>query len=241
MLRRLAFWGAIPFLIPQALYVQRTAPRFAGASGPNKGKMGEGPPLKLHAVGDSIIAGVGASVYPLALIGRTATALSMRLERTVEWSARGRIGAKSEDVLANLIDEMEPGPADVVLVSVGVNDITGLRTTTAWVRNLTSIIERLRERSPDAVIAIVGLPPLSGFPLLPQPLRAVIGMRGQTFDIAARRVIAGYSRVIHVPIDFEASADKFSPDGYHPSEASYAEFGAVVADAMIAELAGNRS
>ena len=238
MLRRLVFWGSIPFLIPQALYVRRTAPRFAGASGPDEGSTGEGSPMRLHAVGDSIIAGVGASDYSRALIGRTAEVLSRRLERTVDWSTRGRIGARSADLLAELIGRMEPGPADVVLVSVGVNDVTGLRRTTTWVRNLTSIIERLREHSPDAVIAFAGLPPLSGFPLLPQPLRSVIGLRGRVFDQAARDVVARHERVVHVPVDFETSADKFADDGFHPSEESYVDFGVAVADAVIAEISG---
>lgn len=238
MLRRLAFWSAIPFLIPQALYVRRTAPRFDGASGPDHGRIGEGRPLKLHAVGDSIIAGVGASDYSRALIGRTAEVLSVRLERTVIWSARGRIGARSADLLAELIGLMEPGPADVILVSVGVNDVTGLCTTTTWARNLTSIVERLRERSPEAVIAFTGLPPLSGFPLLPQPLRAVIGLRGRTFDQVAREVVSRHDRVVHVPVDVETSPDRFAADGFHPSEESYVDFGIAVADAVIAEMAG---
>ena len=193
--------------------------------------------MRLHAVGDSIIAGVGASDFSKALIGRTAEVLSSRLERTVDWSARGRIGAQSADLLTDLIGRMEPGPADVVLVSVGVNDVTGLRTTTAWIRNLTSIIERLREHSPDAVIAFAGLPPLSVFPLLPQPLRAVIGLRGRTFDQAVRDVVARHGRVVHVPIDLKISPEKFAADGFHPSEESYVDFAVAVADAVIAEIA----
>ena len=203
------------------------------------GRTGEGSSLTLHAVGDSIIAGVGASDYSRALVGRTAEILSRRLERSVDWSARGRIGAQSADLLSDLIGRMEPGPADVVLVSVGVNDVTGLRRTTAWVRNVESIIERLREHSPDAVIAFAGLPPLSGFPLLPQPLRAVIGMRGQTFDQAARDVVAQHDRVVYVPLDFETSPEQFADDGFHPSEESYIEFGATVADAVVAAMAEN--
>ena len=236
MLRRFVFWGSIPFLIPQALYVRRTAPRFAGASGPSQGTIGEGERLVLRAVGDSIIAGVGASDFSRALIGRTAEVLSRELDRAVDWSANGRIGARSSDLLAELIGQMPSGPADAVLVSVGVNDVTGLRTTSAWVRDLTSIIERLRGHSPAAVIAFAGLPPLSGFPLLPQPLRAVIGLRGRIFDQAAREVVARHDRVVHVPIDFETSPEKFAADGFHPSEESYVEFAQVVADAMITEI-----
>ncbi len=237
MLRELCFWGVIPFLIPQAMHVSRTAPRFAGATGSPFGVVGEGEGLTLLAIGDSIVAGVGATDFPRSLVGRTAESLSSKLGRRVDWTAHGRIGAKSADVLDELIEQVDTGSADVVLVSVGVNDITGLRTTGSWVRNLRSILARLREHSPEAVIALNGLPPLSDFPLLPQPLRAVIGLRGRTFDHAARDVIDECSGVIHVPIEFETSPEKFADDGFHPSETAYLDFADAVADAVIAELA----
>ncbi len=237
MLRELCFWGAIPFLIPQAMHVRRTAPRFAGAAGSPFGVVGEGEDLSLLAIGDSIIAGVGATDFSASLVGRTAESLSGKLSRRVDWRAHGRVGARSADVLDDLIEQAGSKRADVVLVSVGVNDVTGLRTTGSWIRNLRSILTRLREHSPDAVIALNGLPPLSQFPLLPQPLRAVIGLRGRTFDHAARSVIGENAGVIHVPIEFETSPEKFSNDGFHPSEASYVDFASTVADAVIAELA----
>ena len=56
-MRNVVFWGSLPFLAPQALYVRRTAPRFAEASGPSKGAIGAGPGKRLVAIGDSIVAG----------------------------------------------------------------------------------------------------------------------------------------------------------------------------------------
>lgn len=244
MLRRLAFWAAIPFVLPQAIYVYRTAPRFAGAGGPSEGTATNGAPkaasrLTVHAVGDSIIAGVGASDFSKALIGRTAAALARQTGHDVDWSAHGRIGARSTDLLTELIDGMAAEPADVILVSIGVNDVTGLRRTTSWIRNLEAIIHRLRAHSPKAVIAFTGLPPLSEFPLLPQPLRTIIALRGRTFDQAAQDVLRRHDRVVHVPIDVEAGPDKFADDGFHPSEVSYVEFADTVSNAIVAEM-GNR-
>ena len=64
--RRALFWLLLPLMIPQALRVRRTAPRFAGASGEDAGvcdvAMGEedAPRLRLLAIRHYIIAGVGA-------------------------------------------------------------------------------------------------------------------------------------------------------------------------------------
>ena len=60
-MRNLLFWGLFPFALPQAVYVRRTAPRFAPPDCAPSGRVGSGPPLKIVGIGDSIIAGVGAA------------------------------------------------------------------------------------------------------------------------------------------------------------------------------------
>lgn len=224
-------------LLPQALYVRQTAPRFADAGGARDGVAGSGVERRLVAVGDSIIAGVGASVLERALVGRTAAALAAALECRIRWTAHGHTGATS----SRLIDEHLPGVdargADMILLSIGVNDVTSLTTLDRWRSNLNGLFDRLEAAADDAVIAFAGVPPLGGFPLLPQPLRAVLGARAGALDLAAREVIADRPRVIHVPVDFDTSPDKFAADGYHPSEESYVTFGQVMADAIAPRVA----
>jgi lysophospholipase L1-like esterase len=232
-MRNLLFWGAIPFLLPQALYVRRTAPRFAPAGGPTDGAVGEGRQARLLAVGDSIIAGVGATELSRALVGRTAAALAASLDCRVCWYALGVSGYRSTQVLDELVPQLPEAVSDYVIVSVGVNDITGLTTLRKWRHNMATLLEALQAHSPDAVIAVAGMPPMHGFPLLPQPLRATFGMRSRAFDAAVKDVVAGYPRAVHVPLDFEPEPHEFAPDGYHPSEDSYVKFGRYVADGLL--------
>ena len=82
-------------------------------------------------------------------------------------------------------------------------------------------------------IAVAGLPPLHDFPLLPQPLRATFGMRARVLDDVARQVIADCENALHVPVDFEPEPERFAPDGYHPSEIGYAEFGRHMAEGLL--------
>ena len=81
--RRLAFWLLLPFVALQGLRVRRRAPRFAAAEGPLQGRTGQGNPLRLLAIGDSIIAGVGAKTIEAALTGQMAQALANRLDRAI--------------------------------------------------------------------------------------------------------------------------------------------------------------
>jgi len=236
-MRNVLFWVVFPFLLPQALYVRKTAPRFAPASGPAEGSVGDGKPTRLLAVGDSIIAGVGASELSKAMVGQTATAIAKSQNCCVSWQALGVSGYNAAKILERLMPELPDVAVDYIIVSVGVNDITGLTTMRKWRQNLSLLLDKLQTHSPNAVIAVAGMPPLHGFPLLPQPLRALFGMRGRSFDKVAKMVIDTYQNSIHVPLDFEPDSNKFAPDGYHPSEESYAEFGHHMADRLLASKA----
>lgn len=236
-MKNLLFWIAFPFLLPQALYVRKTAPRFAPAAGPKTGVTGEGNQIRLLAIGDSIIAGVGATELGKALVGHTAAALAESKHCSVQWQALGVSGYTSMKILERLMPKLPELSADFIIVSVGVNDITGLTTMRQWRRNLSLLLERLQVHSPEAFVAIAGMPPMHGFPLLPQPLRAVFGMRARSFDEAAKTVISRYLNAIHVPLDFDPDAEKFSADGYHPSETSCAEFGRQMAGSLVARKA----
>ena len=230
------FWAALPFLVPQALYVRRTAPRFADAGGAREGTAGSGPERRLAAFGDSIIAGVGASDLERALVGRTSSALADRLQCRVRWTAQGHTGANSTRLIRKHLPRLSITDADVVLLSVGVNDVTSLTPMDRWRDNLNELFDHLTTRNGELLVAFTGLPPLGGFPLLPQPLRAVLGLRARLLDQAARETIDSWPQVVHIPVDFDTSPERFAPDGYHPSEESYVTFGEVVADAIATRL-----
>lgn len=221
LLKRLGFWLLLPLVVPQALRTRRHARRFAPAAGPQAGTVGRGPHMELLSVGDSIVAGVGAATQSEALVGRFADALAGATGRTVRWMARGQVGIRA-GTAAGLLASHEPSATvDLVLVSVGVNDVTGLRRTGAWRRDLARFLEEVHRRAPHAVVLVTGLPPLGGFPLLPQPLAWVLGLRAGVFDRAARAICRARPWCLFVATDFDPSAGQFAADGYHPNPASY--------------------
>ncbi len=236
-MRRLLFWSALPFVLPQALRVRKTARRFAAAAGPEFGSVGHGAKFKLLAIGDSIVAGVGASTLAHALIGQVAKALAQPLAARVEWQALGIVGADLRKIVRDLVTQLPPEPVDAIFVSAGVNDVTGLTPTRVWRAQLSALLCALNKHSPNAPIVILGLPPMQRFPLLPRPLRAVIGLRAEILDQIAMIEIAKHPNAVHLPLKFEARPQDFSGDGYHPSEASYTVLGQWVADAILAKLA----
>jgi lysophospholipase L1-like esterase len=200
--------------------------------GPQEGVVGTGEPLRLLAIGDSIVAGVGVATLAEAMPGRLAHALAGRLGRQVRWVARGVSGFDAADVRRRLVPDLAERDFDVVFVSVGVNDVTRIRTTAAWMRDLPGLVEDLRRNSPEALIVVSGLPPLDGFPLLPQPLRAVFALRARTFDAIAEHALGRLPGVLFTPNRFEPRPEFFAPDGYHPSGESCRIWAEAVAAAV---------
>jgi len=234
--RSAMFWSLLPFVAVQGLRLRRTGPRLAGALGDTKGRVGSGRTLRLLAIGDSIIAGVGAGTLERALVGCTARALADALDVAVEWEAHGRSGATSVEVLTELVPAIDPRPADAIVVSVGVNDVTALSTIRAWRANLRALVAALHRHSPGAVMVVAGLPPLRVFPLIPEPLRRVIGLRGETLDAVSRELLRGHPGVFHVTVSFDLREGSFCADGFHPSESSYIEFGQAMAARIMENL-----
>lgn len=230
--RGILFWTLFPFVIPQAMKVRRNAPRLSAAAGPTFGSFGSGKTIRLAAIGDSIIEGVGAETLADALPGQAAEELARLMGCEVCWNAYGLIGATSSVVSRRLIPKLPGVPFDVVIVSVGVNEVTTLRPVRRWSTDLGRLLDELRAHSPEATIALVGLPPLSSFPLLPQPLRAVMGIRAGMLDEAGKLEVHQRQRVLHVPIEIDPAPEKFCADGFHPSSLSYRELGRQVAAAI---------
>jgi lysophospholipase L1-like esterase len=232
---RLGFWTLMPLLLPQGMQVRQRARRFAPAAGPTEGVQGEGPPLRLLAVGDSIVAGVGIPTLEQALTGQLARALAQRCARRVHWRAAGRNGACAETLLRRLLPALPEGPCDLILLSVGVNDVTQLRRSARWRSDLACLLQALRGRHPQAPILALGLPPLQAFPLLPAPLRQVLGWRARWFDRLMREAAAGQAGVRHMALHSPPRPEDFSPDGFHPGIAACRKLG----DALAAAAAGD--
>lgn len=227
-MRRALFWLSLPLLLPQGLWLKRTARRLPPALGPISGAMGTGETRRLLLVGDSIIAGVGVEQLADALPGQLARALAARHQCRVEWHAYGDNGASCGDLLRQL-PALPPIAADWVLVSVGVNDVTRLTTAAAWRRRLSALLRALSEHSPEATILLAGVPPMQRFPALPTPLRQVFGWRAGRLDSVGCAVAATLARVRHLPTPVPDDPAAFASDGYHPNAQACAVWAQTIA------------
>lgn len=235
-LRRIAFWSLLPLAALQGLSLRKTAIRLPPPPGMTQGVFGQTAqnhykkPFRLLALGDSIIAGIGASSQNQSLPAHLARALAQIKGQAVSWNSMGRNGTNSTDLLGMLVELQNQPPPDLVLISIGVNDVTGLCSSKTWQTNIITLCEKLGARWPAAVIVFAGLPPMDQFPLPPQPLRFCLGLRASYFDHLASRLIEAQAGMLHIPTLIDPTEHDFCADGFHPSEQAYAVWGEEMAE-----------
>lgn len=233
---RAVVYALFPVLLSQAFALRRHALTLVPAAGVPAGTIGRGDPLRFLAIGDSIIAGVGARRVERSTVVHVARFMSGRLAREINWHASGMIGAGARRVRRDAVPQLPVQPFDVILVSVGVNDVLKLERSARYRRHLLKLVHDLRRHSPHAVIGLLGLPPLDEFPKLRRPLRWIVGLRIRRFDAVAREAIARVPNAMHIPVRFSPRPDMFSDDGLHPSETSQRRLAKIIAGALTPQL-----
>ena len=232
----------LPLLFVQGYWLRRTTPRLPDAAGPLTGTVsGEGEPLRLIALGESTVAGMGARTQEAALAGQLALAVQRATRRSVAWEVVARSGINARQCQVELVPKLTGRRADVVMIALGVNDAIELHTARRWTSDIEKLIEDVRAKVGDALVLLSGVPPLDDFPALPQPLSFVLGARSASLGRASLEMVNRLRRVVYVPfqIDNQRRREFFSADGFHPSELGYREWAAQLA-AAYAESVGRQ-
>lgn len=232
-----ALVAGLPLFAWQAHRLRRDTPRLPEAQGPCEGRIaGDEPALKLAAIGESTVAGVGVANHEHALVGRCAQALAQRTGRAVDWVACGSNGATARDTRYKQVPRV-PADTDIVVIAVGVNDVLSGCTPETWYQNLTKLLASTHRRARRAVIVLSAVPPMGHFPAIAQPLRGLLGLRAGGFDRISSMVAASCPRAVYLPIPFEGGAEYFCDDRFHPSPLGYERWGALVGKAAAVRLA----
>ena len=235
MLQRLSRVVAIPLapiLIVQGRRLRRTIPRLPDAALPWTGEHPGPAPLRLLVLGDSTAAGVGAATQADALPGHLARQFHSRLGRGTTWTALGRNGATARDIITDYLDDASSVPFDVVFLTIGANDALGLRSRSAFSRDVRLIVDTLRAANADALILVSLMPRFDRFASLRQPVKWNLALHAASLDAGARASVAGLRQVFAIPKPPPYTPTFWASDGFHPGPNGYREWAEFALDAV---------
>ena len=208
-----------PVLWLQGRYVRKVTPKLPEPQGLREGVTGQGPSLRLLIAGDSAAAGVGAASQDAALCGQLVQSLSQQF--TVTWQLKAITGLDSPG-LESMLETVTSEPLDVVVLSIGVNDVTSLMSPQSWVDWQERLAESVISRHSPKLLIHSAVPPMHGFSALPQPLRWFLGRWAQEMNSRLDLSVKGETRKFFQWPVHRAVSDGLATDGFHPGAAGYA-------------------
>jgi lysophospholipase L1-like esterase len=212
-------WLLGPLLWLQARHVRRVTPRMPEPPGLRAGTAGRGPLIRLLVAGDSGAAGVGAPTQDHALCGQLVRCLSPH--HTVEWCVLAANGLDSPGLLT-LLQDAPCARFDVVVLSMGANDATGLCAPLQWARWQTRLAELIDLRFAPALLVHSAVPPMHACLALPQPLRWFMGRWARQMNHSLAQLLTEQvGRSMHWHPETTTTAG-MAADGIHPSSEGYA-------------------
>lgn len=128
---KLSTFFLLPVLFIQGHKVRKNTPRLAEAKGEREGRAGQGKSLSLLILGDSAAAGVGVENQKDALSG--AIIQELQNEFSLQWKLHAKTGDTTRQVF-NALQHLEEQKYDVIVTSIGVNDVTKLISAKSWIK-----------------------------------------------------------------------------------------------------------
>lgn len=198
--------------------------------------VGSGKTLKYVILGDSTAVSQGAD-YRDGIATLTAKNLAKSQSRAVLYTNFAISGARIGDVRAIQVEAAAKLKPDLVLMSVGANDVTHLTSLKNVEADLIAIVSQLREANPKVKIVITGSPQMGAVPRIPQPLRWLAGWQVGEINKMFLRVATEQQLVFAYLADrtgpiFARDRSLFAADKFHPNAAGYAVWEPVLNDAI---------
>lgn len=219
----------LPVLFVQGNKVRKNTPRLLEPKGEREGGIGQGKPLSLLILGDSAAAGVGVETQKDALSG--AIIQELQNEFFLQWKLHAKTGNTTRQVF-HALQHLEERKYDVIVTSIGVNDVTKLTSAKSWIQQQKQLFEHIQKRFQPKLIIVSGVPPMQHFPALPNPLAWLFGQYAEQMNQKLQQWLAPQSQFKFLQYDietFQAMNLTMASDGFHPSKEVYEIWGRQIA------------
>ncbi|MEX5288921.1 SGNH/GDSL hydrolase family protein [Acinetobacter towneri] len=230
---RTATLALIPALVIQGSRVKKNTIRLPEAEGAREGITGQGQTLSLLILGDSAAAGVGVAHQNDALLGAVISALQHQYQ--VHWRLEAQCGDTTSQVIQKT-KKLVNQKYDVVVTSVGVNDVTRLMSAQTWIKQQQHFYQLIQAKFQPELIIATGVPPMHLFPALPNPLSWLFGQYAKQMNLQLEKMIAQQEDMQWIEYDirkYQSMNLEMAKDGFHPSKEIYQIWGKEVAEMIL--------
>ncbi len=201
------------------------------------GSTAEEEPYTVVMLGDSTAQGIGAA-RPEDSFGALVAQHLARQGKQVRFVNLGVSGAQVRDVRTEQVPKVAALQPDLILLSVGANDVTTWTAPSAYLDEMDRIVRAL-DRT-DATVAVLNVPAIIAAPLLAYPVRLVFDEQTRRYNRRLAQLLKNRQGWIAVRIyeearePFERDHTLFAADGYHPSSKGYALWARITLQALAA-------
>ncbi|WP_411690760.1 SGNH/GDSL hydrolase family protein [Acinetobacter towneri] len=230
---RAATLALFPTLLIQGNRVKKNTIRLPEAEGEREGITGQGQTLSLLILGDSAAAGVGVAHQNDALLGAVVSALQHQYQ--VHWRLEAQSGETTSQVIKKT-KKLVNQKYDVVVTSVGVNDVTRLMSARTWIKQQQQFYQLIQAKFQPELIIATGVPPMHLFPALPNPLSWLFGQYAKQMNLQLKKMIAQQKDMQWIEYDiqkYQSMNLEMAKDGFHPSKEIYQIWGKEVAERIL--------
>lgn len=192
-------------------------------------------PFVYVAIGDSTVEGVGATSQEVSFAGLVYQFLRSRLG-SVEFYNYGKIHARVQDVIdMQLPKAIEKNP-DLIVLSVGANDIRHRTSERTFEKNYSELVNTLKSQT-KATIIINNIPDISILNVFSTPVRIYCKWWVARFN---RRIAKHTNNIGAVLVDVYLGSKQIlgletlvAEDGIHPSDAGHKLWAQGIIEQMI--------
>lgn len=189
-----------------------------------EGNVNNGTSLVYAALGDSMTAGVGVSKYEESYPYQFAQKISDNSGGDIVLRDYAYPGAKTSDLIKNLLSAAINGNPDIITLLIGVNDIHGNVSKTKFAENYAEILMRLKTETKAKIFA-VNIPYIGTNALLLPPFDSYFKYRTIEYNKIIKKLAEDNNIEyvdLYAPTErmFENSAFH-SADLFHPSAEGY--------------------
>lgn len=185
------------------------------------------------ALGDSLTSGVGVNnytqSYPFLIIQK----LSQEDKKYI-LSNRSYPGARSSDLLNNLLNASIKDQPDIITLLIGINDIHGNVSFSEFKENYENILSRLVSET-KSKIYLINLPFIGADNLILPPYNLYFDLQTKNFNKIIKTLADKY-QVKYIDLysptvdQFKKSGPHYSADLFHPSAQGYAIWAQIIYD-----------